>query len=871
MSTDSRPLLALPVPEVGPRAKGSPSAGPRLKKPGAERQGNKLTPQFNALVQAFENRRAQLSDGPVEELDPELVVVFDLAGSVKDFRNAVAKIDGLEFLSEYLDEDTDPDEDFFLEDRDGPTDGAVAHSLYLVMSNAAAVAQLLNLFERWKLDPGAAFDRGLAKFKSVFAQLHSIRRWDVSDRIRDTGLIDDWTQRLALVGQSYSPAAVEIELWFRRDRDQRASSQGHVEALISSAGGTVVSTAQITEIGYHAILAEIPIQQVQAVVDTGAEAIQLLTAEEIMFVSPYTPMSVSEPTVESVPTPDLPRLPVGERIDGKPRIALLDGLPFVNHDALVGRLSVDDPDDIGSGYSVMSRRHGTHMASLIAHGDLSSPGPALDRPLYVRPIMEPNDFGGEQVIATVLFPDLLHRVIRRMYDGEGGQAPTAPSVRIVNLSIGSTSRALVRHMSPIGRLLDWLAVEYNLLFIVSAGNHVKSPVTVPSAAIGDVQQVREEALRAARQTVRSRGILPPGDALNCLTVGATHADAAGDVQIPDTVLDIVEPGMPALYGGVGPGVGRSIKPEIYHTGGRALYLRPPSSCDGEGDIRMQLAPTEQTGPGNRVAAPAPFGASNTTIFTHGTSNATALVTREASKLFDLLEAGPADIDDLPFPDPLYHPVLVKALLVHSGSWDHLEPRLRSVLGLAPQSARKALTTLLGYGPINPDRLGVAAGNRAMLVAAGSISRDERHTHQIPLPSSLHAQAQWRRLTVTLAYTTPTQVQISRYRGAKVYAEVELNAAVGARAQADYWAVRRGSCQHEIIDGKKPMAIGADSSLPIHVECMNDAQRLHRSDRIRYGLVVSVETAASTSTTIHDEVRARLQAQSTVHVPARLRS
>ena len=170
----------------------------------------------------------------------------------------------------------------------------------------------------------------------------------------------------------------------------------------------------------------------------------------------------------------------GERIDGLPRIALLDGLPFPNHDALAGRLLVDDPDGLGENYPVSSRNHGTAMASLIIHGDLSTRGEPLDRPLYVRPIMRPHEFvaGHEQVVPNRLLTDLLHRAIRRIVEGEGGREPAAPSVRIVNLSIGAQARALVRRMSPVGRLLDWLAHSYNLLFIVSAGNHT-GPITIP--------------------------------------------------------------------------------------------------------------------------------------------------------------------------------------------------------------------------------------------------------------------------------------------------------------------------------------------------------------------------------------------------------
>ncbi|MGK2854903.1 MAG: S8 family serine peptidase, partial [Microbacteriaceae bacterium] len=141
--------------------------------------------------------------------------------------------------------------------------------------------------------------------------------------------------------------------------------------------------------------------------------------------------------------------------------------------------------------------------------------------------------------------------------------PAAPSVRIVNLSIGAQSRALVRRMSPVGRLLDWLAHTYNLLFVVSAGNHI-DPITIPADAANDPETARSAATRAVYDATILRGILPPGDALNVLTVGATHDDGLGDIDLPDTVWDITQPGAPAHYGATGPGVDRSVKPDLHH-------------------------------------------------------------------------------------------------------------------------------------------------------------------------------------------------------------------------------------------------------------------------------------------------------------------
>ena len=48
--------------------------------------------------------------------------------------------------------------------------------------------------------------------------------------------------------------------------------------------------------------------------------------------------------------------------------------------------------------------------------------------------------------------------------------------------------------------------------------------------------------------------------------------------------------------------------------------------------------------------------------------------------------------------------------------------------------------------------------------------------------------------------------------------------------------------------------------PIHVECMDDAQRLRAGKTIRYALAISIETAVTTSTTIHEEIRDRLRQQ-----------
>jgi hypothetical protein len=146
-----------------------------------------------------------------------------------------------------------------------------------------------------------------------------------------------------------------------------------------------------------------------------------------------------------------------------PVVALLDGVPLSNHEALRGRLIIDDPDEFDSLYrSPQEHMHGTAMASLILHGDLNNPEEgSLFRPLYVRPVMAPereqrSASRQEQIPSFVLPTDLVHRAVLRMKKGDAENEPTAPEVVIINFSIGDRARAFDVQMSPLAVcLIGW--------------------------------------------------------------------------------------------------------------------------------------------------------------------------------------------------------------------------------------------------------------------------------------------------------------------------------------------------------------------------------------------------------------------------------
>ena len=848
--TEPRPLLAFAPAVIGPIPTGTRRFKPGPRTPTAARQGQRLTPQFAALREALTAGRAQTADVTAEP-DPELVVVFDVAGTVDRFVRAVAGIKGLELLAE-LDEDAiEPDEDFYYETDGEATGDAVPETLYMVMSNAQAVTELVRLFELWQANPDVTFERGLAPLKQAFKLLRAVRRWGPADRVRETGLLQAWTEDVAVVGgQGFT--RVEIELWFRDDDARRAAAQSDIERLITTVRGTVISSAVVPSIDYHAVLADLPYDQVQAVLERGPEAIELLTTESIMFVAPTRPMTT--PALElAADLSSTAALPPPRT--AAPRVALLDGLPLANHTALTGRLIIDDPDERARWYSSGQQHHGTAMASLICNGDLSSPGPALSTQLYVRPVMEPHPYYDSEVIARdELLVDLLHRAFRRIFEGDGNRPPAAPSVRIVNLSIGDPARVFARRLSPLAKLLDWLAHRYNVLVLVSAGNHACQPA-VPADALADPDTLRRELLAATYSTVRQRRLLSPAEAVNVLTVGALHSDAA-TVTIPDTVLDAVESGMPASYGAVGFGHRRSVKPEILLPGGKQLFQRPPPGATGS--VALSEAHHAATGPGLLAAAPDPRGGADATAYSCGTSNATAMATRTANQIFDVLADLTAQAGEFPFPDAQYHPVLAKTLLVHAASWGELPDRLRDALDLDRSTARRDITQLLGYGPVDQTRVATAARTRVVLLGAGSISQEQRQRHSVPLPPALAATTEWRRLTVTLSWLSPINPRSQVHRMARLLFQPQEDRLGLGRTEADYNAARRGTVQHEVLEGTDAVAFAAGSALAIDVDCRVDAGKLDTP--IRYGIAASLEMATTVQADIHAQVRQGLQVQ-----------
>ena len=820
---------------------------PRLHTPEHDAQITRRDPGWVSLGNAFDAERIRVETAVGSE-EPELVAVIEVAQSVEAFLGKVENIEGFEFLFEDADERS-PDDDFYLTRKPKGADEyrrtestSLKSTVYFVFTDAAAVRQLLSLWAKFKQDPSAPLPQ---PWKQVFTrQVEDVRAWGPQDRLTQSLNAAVQAAELERVGQ----ISVEVELWYRRDPEARDEASRRIREQSEARGGTVVNECVIEGIDYHALLVELPVGEVRSffAADPGG----LVSAKQVMHLHRSTQTTVrrldavgESPAVTTDAPPPT----------GSPRIALLDGLPMSNHDLLAGRLIIDDPDERELIYPAQHRRHGTAMASVIIHGDLSAArGESLRRPLYVRPILEApdRDDDPERYPTTELICDVIHRAIVRMCEGEGDNPPAAPSVRLVNLSIGDPDRHLASRLSPLARLLDYLADRYDLLFVVSAGNHPQRISYEPQT--GDLGTDVRQAMVG---DLNDRRLLSPAESINSLTVGALNSDRSNTVVMAANRVEPAELRSPALYSAVGRGFARSVKPEVFAPGGRQIYRE---GFD-EGQRVRELRPVDSvvTGPGVLVAQPGSAGSTASAHYWRGTSLATAHVTRFASDVLGRLELLQSDRGDGAVPDESLT-VLTKALVVHAASWGG-PAAWETGAGISGAPRRDGLSRLLGYGRVSPSWLFGDAPHRATLVATDVLGADEQAFFEIPLPEGLRSSTHWRCLRLTLAWFSPINPKHQAYRRARLALEIPTTSRKLLevdRAEVHSQAAVRGTVQHELLDGSDaPLFVDGDR-FGVAVTARARAGALE--DDIRFGLVATLETAMEADIAVREQMRQRVR-------------
>lgn len=860
------PLLVFPRKRDVAPEKGRPAFGTPPHVPGRSRQAERINGQLTALQGSFDRYKASLSE-TFAGTEPETVLVIEIVGRVEDFKQAIEGL-GLEWLGEWDLTDIEPDDDFYEVDKTGlRTQKSLSGRLFLSMGNEDSLRELLSLWRIWV--EGRPFPRGKTKWRDVFTQLRVIRRWGVEESLQETGMLEQWRE-LVEHAQPGQRERFQIEFFYHPNETKRRKNEALIQRLLQSLDGQTIGNAiDLQPIGFHAIKAELPstsIEQLLAQVQRPDSdiTIDLLKFSGIMFFRP-TGQSLSslaedegEPSQFEAGIPELPAV-----------AALLDGAPLQQHDHLKDRLLVDDAFDLERHYQPGERKHGTSMASLIVHGDQSGGNAEpLNRLLYCIPVMQPNPNDSnrdEHMPDDVFFEDRIHIAVRRMLAGVGENVPPqAPLVKVINLSIGDPARPFIHTPSPWARLLDWLSYEYRVLFCVSAGNCGDDiDIGMPHsefAALTDEQKA-QATLKAISKTLPLRRLLSPAESVNALTIGSVHADESGDAHYMARRLDIMpvqDQISPAMR--VGHGFRRSIKPEILFAGGRQLHQEPLNFAMST--FRIDKS---KIGPGQKVAWDSTLpGSISNTVFTRGTSNATALATRSAVRIHDMLIALREQQREA-IPDNLMA-VLMKTLLVHGARQvDSTKEQIEAALKTTSNSRTFKTVTAryLGYGATDIERVLACTNQRATVLGCGEIRENQIHEYDFPLPPALSAQKLWRRLIVTLAWFTPINPGHRNLREAKLemlpgtsnWTSTSLKL---DRVDGDHNQVLRGTVQHEVLEGSKLISAYHDGDvIKIRVVCKKDATA-RLDDVIPYGLAVTLEVKEDIP--IYQEIQDRIRPQ-----------
>lgn len=902
-----RPLLLLPRPSIAEREKERPQFVPNnYHLPCFDRQKERLSEQFESMYRAF------VSDSTAG-IEPEYVLVLETIGKIDGFQQAARAV-GMEWLAEIEQEEIEPDEDFYqrpkinkrlfsqeiegisakqstgiwellknkgfidsngfildkpivdirqiipeelseytdqiisaINDEIMDTKGSVISGrFFLCMSNRQAIDNLLSLWKKWDSE-NRKLEYNFGKWAEVFKQLKRLRKWDVLDRIKETGVLKYWEEELEIKKGTASLIPFEIELWYRRNAEKRKNVEAKLIELIKSENGNVIKTCIIEEINFHGIKAELPPDKIEGVLNS--KFISLFQSNDVMFFRPS-----GQCVVEIYSEGENQSFHAGSAA-GEPIVAILDGYPFANHSLLENRLIIDDPDDFGSSYQANEMKHGTAMASLVCHGELDAGEASLTRPVYIRPIMKPDEDDPrrrEHIPDEMFAEDLVERAVKRIFEGETGQPPVASSIKVINLSVCNPAQMYFNQLSSWARLLDWLSSKYKVLFCVSAGNVVSDLVLgLDEEKLKSLpeKELTKLVLTKCYSNMRNRRIISPAEAINALTIGAIHSDKS-NVANQGNRLDLLPSSLlPSPISPHGFGFRNSIKPEIYLPGGRQLYTY----------LQDNVYTIDKSGqaPGHQVAtAPVIPGEKGRVVYTRGTSNSAALATRGAALIYEAIE--PIIMENHIPQDNIA--VLLKALLVHGASWRESRQLIENCLKDESNSKgfKKVISRFIGFGIPDIQRVVECTRQRVTALGYGQIKKDEKHEFILPLPPSLSGSNVLRKLIITLAWFSPVNCDSRRYRKANLSFEPPKEAIGVSRGEADAKQVRNGTVQHEVLEGEEIVSYQDGDYLIIPVVCREDAGNL--DEEVYYGLAVTLEVSENVDIPIYEEIRARIREQ-----------
>ena len=497
---------------------------------------------------------------------------------------------------------------------------------------------------------------------------------------------------------------LDVELWEFGTQAERLTQADRIGVAIAERSGEI--TDRYVGISFTAL----------RVVGTGAVFRWLLEHPlvRVLDFPPEVDLDVApmiETTVRDLGAIDPPE-------DDAPLVAILDSGVNNAHPLLepvvVDRVAVPASLGLSDLFG-----HGSRVSGIAAYGDLRA---GLERGSFqssVRILSGKivNDQGN--LDDSRLVASQVDEVVRELH-GRG--------CRIFNLSLGDRqSRYNGGKVGQWTAVLDELARELDVLFVVAAGNYEHQP------ANGHAEE-HLTGYPGYLLTEKSR-IFEPATAANALTVGAVAHVAAVRDDGPGFVgmRPIADVGEPAPFTCCGPGVNNAQKPDLCDDGGNQLY-------DGALQRLIRSPESEIVTTHHRY-----LERLFTTAF--GTSYAAPLVTHKAALVLQAFPGASAN--------------LLRALLANSARIP--DASVQRLQGMPDE----AIKSVCGYGLANAEIASTSDTNRVVLYAEDEIGMDRFFVYEVPIPADFSQVQGERSIRVTLAFDPPTRHSRAAYLGVEM--------------------------------------------------------------------------------------------------------
>ena len=270
-------------------------------------------------------------------------------------------------------------------------------------------------------------------------------------------------------------------------------------------------------------------------------------------------------------------------------------------------------------------------------------------------------------------------------------------------------------------------------------------------------------------------------------------------------------------------------------------------------------------PGIKSAMPGQNGATDAEGYSIGTSNATALATRQAVLLHQMLEELNLQNPDSPIPEE-YFPVMIKSLLVHGAHWSGADTVYKNILKekVNPNQVKRHTHPFLGYGKVHEAISMFSTSQRVTILGHGELAKEEAHEFFIPLPEVLNGVDIEKNIVLTLAWISPLHFQSSKYRKAHLFLEnmasngqTELNL---SQDIFDFKTTGNGTVQHHVLKGRGADAFVEGATLKVKVNCKQDAPGLPKTEKTRYALAVTFAIPVDSRIEIYEQIRVGIEQQ-----------